>query len=235
VTLSTKDEFAKLWLCGDSRHHSYVGGCWGNGHLSLDTIKREALRCASTCGCWRHTVIEWALVRTWLRTGRFGSEPPTQLQFQRFNVHVWLEDHIGKITQKSPIQRESENVNRDEIIQARIRDLEAELAQRRVYGRDTHGDGTVLSWAKTHPGNDKMYHYAAIKVDDWWYITGTSHKGPLSWDGLVTKYWTSEDVVAEVFICRSWRVIGREDETVQTAPLASWVGTAEVKTEVRGE
>jgi len=133
-----------------------------------------------------------------------------------FNAYARIQHTVNDIMreiQRRSRRMESENVNRDEVIQSRIRELEAELAQRRRYGADTYDDGTVLSWGKTFSSSDAVFHYAAVKVGDRWYVTGAAGgKNAITWDRLVTDYWTTANVVDEVRVADTWKVVGQGEE-----------------------
>jgi hypothetical protein len=141
----------------------------------------------------------------WLRL--FEQEQQRQLKFT-------VADIVRSIQQRSQ-RMESENVNRDEVIQSRIRELEAELAQRRRYGADTYENGDVLYWEKTFSTSDGVYRYAAVKTDDRWYVTGAGggSKTGITWDRLVTDYWTTANVVDEVHVADTWKVVGAGEDT----------------------
>ena len=100
---------------------------------------------------------------------------------------------------------------RTDVIRARIRELEKELTQRESYGYDDHADGTVLTWVKKFRDSEKDFHYVAIKVDDWWYLTGTKVKGPARWDELV-QHWSDGIAVESVLFATGWRPVNEADE-----------------------
>lgn len=77
--------------------------------------------------------------------------------------------------------------SRKEAIEARLRDLEAELAVLARYGSDDYAEGDVLTF-KGDFGNEggTKYAYAAIKAGGKWHLTGGA-KTPsyIGWDALV--------------------------------------------------
>lgn len=97
------------------------------------------------------------------------------------------------------------SMDREEVIQSRIAELEAELAQRRRYGRDTYDDGTVLSWEKTYEDTiDQVFRYAAIKAGDVWYVTGSKASSVrYTWDKLI-QLWVSGNPVETVRRVAAW-------------------------------
>lgn len=97
------------------------------------------------------------------------------------------------------------SMDREEVIQSRIAELEAELAQRRRYGRDTYEDGTVLSWEKTYEDMiDQVFRYAAIKAGDVWYVTGSKASSVrYTWDKLI-QLWVSGIPVETVRWAGTW-------------------------------
>lgn len=96
------------------------------------------------------------------------------------------------------------SMDREEVIQSRIAELEAELAQRRRYGRDTYEDGTVLSWEKTYEDVEETYRYAAIKAGTVWYVTGSKASAVrYTWDKLI-QLWVSGIPVETVRWAGTW-------------------------------
>lgn len=107
--------------------------------------------------------------------------------------------------------KERVSMNRDEVIRARIRELERELAQRERYGVDNYPDGTVLRWDKTYPNVDEVYKFAAIKANGTWHPTGRVMPANCTWDKLV-EVWTNQNVVEVVREATLWAPIGAASE-----------------------
>lgn len=74
--------------------------------------------------------------------------------------------------------------SRTEVIEARLRDLEAELADIKRFGEDTYEDGDVLTFKGDYNG-PKTYAYAALKAGGKWHLTGGKAIQHASWDALV--------------------------------------------------
>ena len=59
-----------------------------------------------------------------------------------------------------------------------------ELAE--SYGTDVYEDGTVFTFQREfNPGKNRVYRYACIKAQGFWFVTGSRH-GKQTWHDLVT-------------------------------------------------
>lgn len=97
-------------------------------------------------------------------------------------------------------QRITQGQTRQESIRKRLRALETELFQLERFGGDTWDDGTVLTWKKTFPAApNTVYNFAAIKVDEHWFLTGSTIGNPTTWDKMV-EIWVTANVVDEVYV-----------------------------------
>lgn len=96
---------------------------------------------------------------------------------------------------------------RREQIELRIRQLEAELATISLYGDDEFPQGSVIRWRKQfRPGGEK-YRYAAMKVQQLWYVTG-GKTPPRTWDQLVELL--SNSAVSKIQIATGWKSLNPE-------------------------
>lgn len=113
-------------------------------------------------------------------------------------------------------REEEVKTNRNDVIKARMRELERELTLRENYGVDDHPDGAVLTWIKKFAGDERDFHYAAIKVEDRWYLTGSKVQGVTTWDELVS-HWTDGIAVEQVLVADRWRDLRGEEEALPSA------------------
>jgi hypothetical protein len=153
-----------------------------------------------TNGCWTADHISYAAVKLHA-AGCFHT------------CVCWRHAVVNYVEKK----KESENVNRDEVIRGRIRELEDELARRGRYGADVYDVGTVLSWDKTYADNDTTYRYVAIKTTvTRWFITGVTASNNVTWDKLV-ELWSGGLAVESVRVATAWRDITVRDEATGDA------------------
>lgn len=75
-------------------------------------------------------------------------------------------------------------LSRTEVIEARLRELEAELTDIKRFGTDAYDEGDVLTFKGDYNG-PKTYAYAAIKAGGKWHLTGGKAIQHASWDQLV--------------------------------------------------
>lgn len=124
-------------------------------------------------------------------------------------------------------------MGRKQIIEARMRSLEAELAEVSKYGEDDFPEGTVLRFKYRFNGARRVvrhpalnhgaavhidvrlnegqptgpwYTYAAIKVKGGWYLTG-ARQGRLTWDDFVD--FLSRGQVKKLRMAASWDGVER--------------------------
>lgn len=75
--------------------------------------------------------------------------------------------------------------------------LENKARQLERFGEDDYENGAVITFSVRFPDGGISYHYAAVKADERWWLTGKSQH-PMSWDRLVTLYLIRSDDAAYV-------------------------------------
>jgi hypothetical protein len=125
----------------------------------------------------------------------FGYETPTLPKYAATDFSIMAAVYglpTGRTTShKPPIQSIKPNTEREqrmdrrEVIERQLRALQKELAiLDRFPKRDPFEDGTVLmfervfgaSWEEVQDVDGGRYTYAALRVQDHWYLTGGSHR-----------------------------------------------------------
>lgn len=96
-------------------------------------------------------------------------------------------------------------MNRLDIINARMRALEAEAAEIVRFGDDTYVDGDVLTFSADFHG-DRSFAYAAIKAGGTWHLTGSKSSSYLTWDVLV-EFFTKANVRKVRLVTATKRVV----------------------------
>ena len=96
-------------------------------------------------------------------------------------------------------------MNRTEVIEHRIKELEAELAKRQQFGEDEFPNGTVLKFKYRFCGeysNTAFYTFVALKTADHWYLTGRI-ADMFTWDDLVE--FLARGTVKKMRIATEWK------------------------------
>lgn len=203
------DLYISLWACQDRTHRNVTGGCWSSSHLPFATVQWEALWCDRSCLCWRHSIVKHVKAQ-FLISNEVWTNIKTGSPSVTGSPYI-----LGPIYEK---EQDDVSMDREEVIQSRIAELEAELAQRRRYGRDTYEDGTVLSWEKAYEDVEETYRYAAVKAGTVWYVTGSKASSVrYTWDKLI-QLWVSGIPVETVRRVAAWADIAtpKKPEVVAT-------------------
>ncbi len=93
-------------------------------------------------------------------------------------------------------------------MESAARDLD-NLKNQKVWPKEPSGGGAVITFQRTYNGHsDKcsIYDYAAIKVHNMWYVTGSRPLGagaPYSWNDLLTLI--GRDDIKNIAIAHTWK------------------------------
>lgn len=92
-----------------------------------------------------------------------------------------------EVNSKVEEQREITEAVTAEVRKRRVdREVAERLAKIAEYGEDNYPNETVVFFRKKFQGKDQSFSYAAIKANDYWYVTGVRMNGSaLSWDDFV--------------------------------------------------
>jgi hypothetical protein len=116
-------------------------------------------------------------------------------------------EYIGTIEMKE------QSMNRTEIIEKRIADLEREAAELKRFGPDIYEDGEVLVFSTRFgkaKGEGTKYSFAALKAGGRWYLTGPMYGGrAYSWDDLVSFWRASKVRSVKVVMATEFVIRGR--------------------------
>lgn len=187
------DEFVATWRCGNPTHQKMPGGCWSSSHILLRDLERDVRKCALTCTCWRHIIIDYV------------AQSRDAYRFMYSEPRV-----IMKRDQVTPSERHAmttSKLSRAEVVQQQLRALQAEMAHLARFPEDNFPEHTVLMTQKTikrpvparrpdgaftyDPYNgetwDKAYTYVLLKANGQWWMTGTNGHGinGASWDKVI--------------------------------------------------
>lgn len=163
-------------------------------------------------------------------TGR--RRPTREEEFRRMQQYAQVDSYNilkqaralrgdGPISSDLVGSNKEEKMNRRDVIEAQLRNLQRELAiLERFPKMDTYADGTVIKFERVFGGswedmkdvdNVTKFSYAAIKVNGDWYLSGLRQpSGPMKWGKLVE--WLGDGVGEIWLMVPDVRIVGDSDE-----------------------